>query len=670
LTNKKQSYFISEDPIRAFLINGILAGMPFYEIQQEIENKFGVNITENDFFIAVAEVDIPRHELKFNQIVPSRMKGVITENSPEMLGKRAAKESDGDVRYFVAEGLYNNKDFDTLKTMINDSDRDVRYWVGLGLVDTEDWNTLQEFLKKEEDSWVKNEVEEYKEGKEMAREASLKFSKKYTHEEIEKIKESGSNRERRKLAWDLYLNKDYDTLKTMIDDSDNNVRRWVVEGLLHNKDYDTLKTMINDSYDEVRYGVAMGLYDNKDYDTLKTMINDSSGDVRDLVARGLVDTEDWNTLQEFLEKEKDEDVKNSVEQYTADKILEKHFGSLKFSVTSAPKKGTKRYKVLELLSDGKEHLLEEIYSTVGCTYFTIRPLENKGLITMGESEIKITDRGMAAFKQSGGSVETAPKVKVKKKKKETPKIKQPKIKQPKIKQPKKETLSKGNFRLSLDGTLLWKERPIRKIEPVAITEKTLDNIIKEEIEKALVYAKNQGLGIQTTLQRIKDVVGTDVFDEFIGERVAKELYPDDASISDGPFTTSVKFEHPTSPTLAVPGKERSAPVFTYQSPYSQSEISLKGFYSLYKKMPTSTSELKQDISKALMKVYHHFFEEDMVNYATEQLNSGSTLDEALEKTKELFSAGTLLFDTVFPKVKTIISRMFYPEYYKKEGRIF
>jgi len=188
---------------------------------------------------------------------------------------------------------------------------------------------------------------------------SLKFSKEYTREEIERIKESGTDEERRKLAKSLYEDEDNDTLKTMINDSnadvrrraaaslyDNNdyatlktmindsneyVREYVAEGLLDSKDYDTLKTMINDSDEVVRYYVATGLYKNKDYDTLKTMIDDSDEVVRYYVGYSLVDTEDWNTLQEFLEKEENRWVKSSVEQYIADKILEKHFGSLKFS---------------------------------------------------------------------------------------------------------------------------------------------------------------------------------------------------------------------------------------------------------------------------------------------------------------------------------------------------
>jgi len=57
------------------------------------------------------------------------------------------------------------------------------------------------------------------------------------------------------------------------------------------------------------------------------MINDSDGSVRYYVGLGLVEIEDWNTLQEFLEKEKDENVKDRIEQEIADKILEKHFGS-------------------------------------------------------------------------------------------------------------------------------------------------------------------------------------------------------------------------------------------------------------------------------------------------------------------------------------------------------
>jgi len=66
-------------------------------------------------------------------------------------------------------------------------------------------------------------------------------------------------------------------------------RRKLAKGLLHNKDYDTLKTMINDSDRWVRYWVAYGLIDNKDFDTLKTMINDSDDDVKYYVARGLND---------------------------------------------------------------------------------------------------------------------------------------------------------------------------------------------------------------------------------------------------------------------------------------------------------------------------------------------------------------------------------------------
>jgi len=132
---------------------------------------------------------------------------------------------------------------------------------------------------------------------------SLKFSK-YTNEEIEKIKESGSDKEREELAEGLYDNKDYDTLKTMIKDSDGDVRYWVAWSLYYNKDYDTLKTMINDSYEYVRYCVGCGL----------------------------VDSEDWNTLEKFLEKEKNVWVKEEIEQKIADKILEKHFRSQKEEV--------------------------------------------------------------------------------------------------------------------------------------------------------------------------------------------------------------------------------------------------------------------------------------------------------------------------------------------------
>ena len=270
--------------------------------------------------------------------------------------KTMINDSDKSVRFWVAWGLYENRDYDTLKTMVNDRYDSVRDYVGLGLVDAEDWNTLQEFLDKEESNWVKDDVEQYIANKILEKHfGSLKFSKEYTKEEIEKIKESGDDEERRVLALILYENKDYDTLKTMINDSNRDVRYWVAkglydnkdydtlktmindsngdvrsyvaEGLYYNKDYDTLKTMIDDSSDLVRYWVAAGLYKNKDYDTLKTMTNDSDEVVRYYVGYSLVDTEDWNTLQEFLEKEENRWVKSSVEQYVADKILEKHFGS-------------------------------------------------------------------------------------------------------------------------------------------------------------------------------------------------------------------------------------------------------------------------------------------------------------------------------------------------------
>jgi len=108
--------------------------------------------------------------------------------------------------------------------------------------------------------------------------------------------------------------------------SDDRVRYSVAKSRYQDKDYTTLKTMINDKYDGVRLWVAMGLYDNKDYDTLKTMIDDSYDGVRTYVGKGLVDAEDWNTLEKFLNKEKNVWVKNDIEKYTRDKILEKHFG--------------------------------------------------------------------------------------------------------------------------------------------------------------------------------------------------------------------------------------------------------------------------------------------------------------------------------------------------------
>jgi len=67
--------------------------------------------------------------------------------------------------YWVARGLYDNKDYDTLKTMIDDSNSAVRYCVGYGLVDTEDWNTLQKFLEKEKVGWVKDSIENHTKNK-------------------------------------------------------------------------------------------------------------------------------------------------------------------------------------------------------------------------------------------------------------------------------------------------------------------------------------------------------------------------------------------------------------------------------------------------------------------------------------------------------------------------
>jgi len=103
-------------------------------------------------------------------------------------------------------------------------------------------------------------------------------------------------------------------------------RYWAAKGLYFNKDYDTLKTMINDSDGDVRFWVAWSLYDNKDFGTLKTMINDSDRWVRYHVGLCLVDAEDWNTLEKFLDKEKDVWVKNSVERYTEKCLIRKHFG--------------------------------------------------------------------------------------------------------------------------------------------------------------------------------------------------------------------------------------------------------------------------------------------------------------------------------------------------------
>jgi len=96
--------------------------------------------------------------------------------------------------------------------------------------------------------------------------------------------------------------------------------------LYNNKDYGTLKTMMNDRDRSVRYWVAEGLYENEDYNTLKTMINDSNDSVRICVGYGLVDTEDWNTLKEFLDKEKNVWVKDEIGKMIEKYILRKHFG--------------------------------------------------------------------------------------------------------------------------------------------------------------------------------------------------------------------------------------------------------------------------------------------------------------------------------------------------------